>query len=93
MTFHYNGNNPYTIVSEKYLAETMFNSWMNSPDGHREIMERDVYNGFSFAVYPVMNGNTMTADEGDDGVRVNYRYASEFSGIGILGALTVMAHP
>lgn len=92
LTYHYNRNNPYTIVSEKYLAEKMFDNWMNS-EGHRELMEKDYYTGFSFAVYPSMYGNTMIADEAPNGWLENYEKAPEHLGLGIMGQLVLMTHP
>lgn len=89
LTFHYNLNNPYTIVSEKYLAETMFESWMKS-EGHKRNMESAVYTGYAFAIYPVMNNNTKTADRADDGGYENYREVEPHNGIGIMGTLTLI---
>lgn len=90
LTFHYNINNPYTIVSEKYLAETMFESWMDSEGHKRRNMESAVYTGYAFAIYPVMNNNTKTADRAVDGGYENYREVAPHNGIGIMGTLTLI---
>lgn len=59
--YSYNGN-PYTIVSEKYIAEKFYTEWFNSP-GHYNNMIRSDYDGtwLSIAVgdfddYPNFNG-------------------------------------
>jgi len=92
LSFSYNKNNPYTLVSEKHLAERFFNNWMNS-EGHRKNMESTAYTGFSFAVYPVTNGNTMRAEKGEDGQYHNYEQVPESWGIGIMGTLTLIVSP
>lgn len=47
-TAQFSSNNPYTLTSEKRIAETLFNYWMNSP-GHYANMISDNYKYFSFA--------------------------------------------
>lgn len=44
----FSSNNPYTLTSEKRIAETLFNYWKNSP-GHYANMISDNYKYFSFA--------------------------------------------
>lgn len=48
-TAQFSSNNPYTLTSEKKIAETLFNYWKNSP-GHYANMISDNYKYFSFAV-------------------------------------------
>ena len=48
-TAQFSSNNPYTLTSEKRIAETLFNYWKNSP-GHYANMISDNYKYFSFAV-------------------------------------------
>lgn len=47
-TAQFSSNNPYTLTSEKRIAETLFNYWKNSP-GHYANMISDNYKYFSFA--------------------------------------------
>lgn len=47
-TAQFSSNNPYTLTSEKKIAETLFNYWKNSP-GHYANMISDNYKYFSFA--------------------------------------------
>ena len=47
-TAQFSSNNPYTLTSEKRIAETLFNYWKNSP-GHYANMISDNYKCFSFA--------------------------------------------
>ena len=47
-TAQFSSNNPYTLTSEKKIAETLFNHWKNSP-GHYANMISDNYKYFSFA--------------------------------------------
>ena len=47
-TAQFSSNNPYTLTSEKSIAETLFNYWKNSP-GHYANMISDNYKYFSFA--------------------------------------------
>lgn len=89
LSFSYNYNNPYTLISEKHLAERFFENWMLS-EGHRVNMENIHYTGFSFAVYPVTNGNTMSAVKGEDGQYHDYTQVADFTGIGIMGVLTLV---
>lgn len=47
-TAQFSSNNPYTLTSEKSIAETLFNYWKNSP-GHYANIISDNYKYFSFA--------------------------------------------
>lgn len=47
-TAQFSSNNPYTLTSEKKIAETLFNHWKNSPS-HYANMTSDNYQYFSFA--------------------------------------------
>lgn len=47
-TAQFSSNNPYTLTSEKRIAETLFNYWKNSP-GHYANMISNNYKYFSFA--------------------------------------------
>ena len=85
----YTYNNPYKLVSEKYLAEEYFDGWLHS-EGHRLNMEKGYYKGYSLAIYPVVNGNSMIADKTEDGTYEKYRSTEEYEGFGIVGALTLI---
>ena len=92
LAFHYTYNNPYRLINERYLAEMMFENWMESR-GHRDLMETGDFTGYSLAVYPVMNGNTMRADKEPNGSYRNYEYVSKRTGIGFVGTLTLIVNP
>lgn len=93
LAFTYTYNNPYTLRSERYLAEQMFDIWMGSTTGHRELMESEGYSGFSFAVYPVTEGNTMRAKDSINGRYSGYEEVRKRDGIGIMGVLTMILLP
>ena len=82
-SFLYTYANPYKLVSEKYLAEHLFNGWKNSP-GHRQNMLNENYTGFYLSLYPVMNGNTKRGTKNADGQYVGLEPVGEHTGIGIM---------
>lgn len=87
IAFRYSGNNPYRIISEKYLAENFFNMWINSP-GHRANMENNYFTGFSLSVKTTINGNTKVGYKDNDGNYVTSP-ASIYTGQGIVAVLTL----
>lgn len=87
--FLYSRNNPYVLVSEQFLAEYLFQKWKDSP-GHRRNMLHEAYTGHSFAVYPVMHGNTKVGAKNADGAYIITGNARESSGFGIMAINTLI---
>lgn len=87
LTNEYSRNNPYRLLSEKYLAEKFFDGWYHS-EGHRLNMINEHHTGFVFTIYPVMNGNTMRGVKKEDGRYYDITPATEINGFGIIGITT-----
>lgn len=86
--FNYNYNNPYQIVSEKFLAELFFQQWMDSP-GHKDNMEVEYYTSFTLAVQPVVNGQTKFGHKDANGNYVIEGNVGSYAGVGLVGVLSL----
>ncbi|MEC6746905.1 hypothetical protein VXN63_00010 [Marinilactibacillus sp. XAAS-LB27] len=89
IAFKYNANNPYEIVSEKFLAEYFFNQWMNSAS-HKANMEDKLFKGFTIAAQPVVNGKTRLGTRNAKGVYTITGPAYPHYGVGIIAVLTLV---
>ncbi|MFC6465196.1 cell wall-binding repeat-containing protein [Marinilactibacillus sp. GCM10026970] len=89
IAFKYNANNPYEIVSEKFIVEYFFDQWMNSPS-HRANMEDKLFRGFTIAAQPVTNGKTRLGTRDANGIYTINGLAYPHYGVGIISVLTLV---
>lgn len=89
IAFKYNANNPYEIVSEKFIVEYFFDQWMNSPS-HKANMEDKLFKGFTIAAQPVVNGQTKLGTRNANGVYTITGSAYPHYGVGIIAVLTLV---
>lgn len=89
IAFKYNANNPYEIISEKFIVEYFFDQWMNSPS-HKANMDDKLFKGFTIAAQPVVNGQTKLGTKNANGVYTITGSAYPHYGVGIIAVLTLV---